>query len=186
MNSPGPLSLFCLWLHRSRGPLTSIARSDSCCSWSSTSRSSSRLHFFFCLSPCRRATGTSQAVPPWYDILLGVAGFIAAGYIALRFVELGTQMFFHPARRSARVGRRDRPLAGGNSPHGRMAARHHRAGLPRLRPAGALDSRHHGGAPTATAAARLLYGLRLQRDPRHAAHGRGDDRDCVHPVRQSC
>ena len=40
--------------------------------------------------------GASQAIPPWYDILLGLAGFASAGYIALRFVDLGTQMFFHP------------------------------------------------------------------------------------------
>lgn len=37
-----------------------------------------------------------RTIPPWYDILAGIAGFAAAGYIALRFVELGTQMFFHP------------------------------------------------------------------------------------------
>ncbi|HEY7458556.1 MAG TPA: TRAP transporter fused permease subunit [Xanthobacteraceae bacterium] len=44
--------------------------------------------------PARR--GFAQAIPPWYDIVLGLAGFGAAGYIALRFVELGTQMFFAP------------------------------------------------------------------------------------------
>jgi TRAP transporter 4TM/12TM fusion protein len=37
-----------------------------------------------------------RAVPPWYDIVAGIAGFLAAGYIAVRFVELGTQMVFHP------------------------------------------------------------------------------------------
>jgi TRAP transporter 4TM/12TM fusion protein len=40
--------------------------------------------------------GGDQRIPPWYDVLLGIAGFCAAGYIALRFVALGTQMFFHP------------------------------------------------------------------------------------------
>jgi TRAP transporter 4TM/12TM fusion protein len=40
--------------------------------------------------------GPRQPVPPWYDIAAGLAGFVAAGYMAVRFVELGTQMFFHP------------------------------------------------------------------------------------------
>jgi TRAP transporter 4TM/12TM fusion protein len=44
--------------------------------------------------PARK--GVSQAIPPWYDIVAGLAGFAAAGYIAARFVTLGTQMFFHP------------------------------------------------------------------------------------------
>ena len=55
-------------------------------------------------------SGTSQAVPPWYDIWLGVAGFAAAGYIALRFVELGTQMFFHPLDGSDSLRRCHRPV----------------------------------------------------------------------------
>jgi TRAP transporter 4TM/12TM fusion protein len=48
----------------------------------------------FLAVPARK--GISQRIPPWYDILAGIAGFCAAGYIALRFVQLGTQMFFHP------------------------------------------------------------------------------------------
>jgi TRAP transporter 4TM/12TM fusion protein len=44
--------------------------------------------------PARRGEG--RAAPPWYDILLGISGFLAAGYIAVRFVDLGTQMFFKP------------------------------------------------------------------------------------------
>jgi TRAP transporter 4TM/12TM fusion protein len=44
--------------------------------------------------PARKGEG--RAAPPWYDILLGIAGFLAAGYIAVRFVDLGTQMFFKP------------------------------------------------------------------------------------------
>jgi TRAP transporter 4TM/12TM fusion protein len=44
--------------------------------------------------PARK--GFSQAIPPWYDIVAGLAGFAAAGYIAARFVTLGTQMFFRP------------------------------------------------------------------------------------------
>jgi TRAP transporter 4TM/12TM fusion protein len=48
--------------------------------------------------------GGSQQIPPWYDILAGVTGFAAAGYIALRFVELGTQMFFHPLDGLAAAG----------------------------------------------------------------------------------
>ncbi|MCC6949790.1 MAG: TRAP transporter fused permease subunit [Bradyrhizobiaceae bacterium] len=38
----------------------------------------------------------SQAVPPWYDVAAGIAGFAASGYISVRFAELGTQMFFAP------------------------------------------------------------------------------------------
>lgn len=48
----------------------------------------------FLAVPARK--GSSQAVPPWYDIVAGLAGFAAAGYIAIRFVALGTQMFFAP------------------------------------------------------------------------------------------
>lgn len=44
--------------------------------------------------PARK--GAKQTVPSWYDIILGIAGFLAAGYIAVRFVDLGTQMFFKP------------------------------------------------------------------------------------------
>jgi len=44
--------------------------------------------------PARK--GAKRDVPPWYDILAGLTGFTAAGYMAVRFVELGTQMFFHP------------------------------------------------------------------------------------------
>ena len=44
--------------------------------------------------PARK--GEKRAVPPWYDILAGIAGGVAAGYMGVRFVELGTQMFFHP------------------------------------------------------------------------------------------
>lgn len=40
--------------------------------------------------------GAERAVPFWYDIVAGLAGFAAAGYIAVRFVDLGTQMFFKP------------------------------------------------------------------------------------------
>lgn len=40
--------------------------------------------------------GTRVGAPPWYDIVLGIAGAIAAGYMSLRFVELGTMMFFAP------------------------------------------------------------------------------------------
>jgi TRAP transporter 4TM/12TM fusion protein len=40
--------------------------------------------------------GRKQSVPPWYDIAAGLVGFAAAGYVAVRFVELGTQMFFAP------------------------------------------------------------------------------------------
>ncbi|HEX5777473.1 MAG TPA: TRAP transporter fused permease subunit [Xanthobacteraceae bacterium] len=40
--------------------------------------------------------GEPRAVPPWYDILAGLTGFAAAGYIAVNFVDLGTQMFFAP------------------------------------------------------------------------------------------
>jgi TRAP transporter 4TM/12TM fusion protein len=40
--------------------------------------------------------GMQRAIPPWYDILAGLAGFASAGYIAVRFVSLGTQMFFAP------------------------------------------------------------------------------------------
>jgi TRAP-type uncharacterized transport system fused permease subunit len=38
----------------------------------------------------------ARNIAPWYDVLAGIAGFIAAGYISVRFVELGTQMFFAP------------------------------------------------------------------------------------------
>jgi TRAP transporter 4TM/12TM fusion protein len=48
----------------------------------------------FLAVPARK--GISQRIPPWYDVLAGIAGLCAAGYIALRFVQLGTQMFFHP------------------------------------------------------------------------------------------
>jgi TRAP transporter 4TM/12TM fusion protein len=44
--------------------------------------------------PARK--GGARPVPPWYDIVLGIAGFVAGGYIAVRFVELGTMMVFHP------------------------------------------------------------------------------------------
>jgi TRAP transporter 4TM/12TM fusion protein len=44
--------------------------------------------------PARK--GEKRDVPPWYDILAGIAGGVAAGYMGVRFVELGTQMFFHP------------------------------------------------------------------------------------------
>jgi len=37
-----------------------------------------------------------RAVPPWYDIVAGIAGFVASAYIGVRFIDLGTQMFFHP------------------------------------------------------------------------------------------
>ncbi len=40
--------------------------------------------------------GEPRTIPPWYDILAGLAGFAAAGYIAVNFVDLGTQMFFAP------------------------------------------------------------------------------------------
>ncbi|HEY8579604.1 MAG TPA: TRAP transporter fused permease subunit [Beijerinckiaceae bacterium] len=40
--------------------------------------------------------GSRVGAPPWYDIVLGLAGLAAAGYMSLRFVELGTQMFFAP------------------------------------------------------------------------------------------
>ena len=40
--------------------------------------------------------GARDGAPPWYDVLAGIAGFVAAGYIAVRFVDLGTQMFFAP------------------------------------------------------------------------------------------
>jgi TRAP transporter 4TM/12TM fusion protein len=48
----------------------------------------------FLAMPARK--GASQEVPPLYDILMGLAGFSAAGYIAVRFVDLGTLMFFAP------------------------------------------------------------------------------------------
>jgi TRAP transporter 4TM/12TM fusion protein len=48
----------------------------------------------FLAVPARR--GRVQSVPPWYDLAAGLAGFAAAGYVAVRFVELGTQMFFAP------------------------------------------------------------------------------------------
>lgn len=48
----------------------------------------------FIAVPARR--GRAQTVPPWYDLLAGAAGFAAAGYIAAKFVDLGTQMFFAP------------------------------------------------------------------------------------------
>jgi TRAP transporter 4TM/12TM fusion protein len=48
----------------------------------------------FIAVPARK--GRTQAVPPWYDLAAGLAGFAAAGYIAVRFVDLGTQMFFAP------------------------------------------------------------------------------------------
>ena len=48
----------------------------------------------FLTVPARK--GERRLVPPWYDIVLGVSGFAAAGYMAVRFVDLGTQMFFHP------------------------------------------------------------------------------------------
>jgi TRAP transporter 4TM/12TM fusion protein len=44
--------------------------------------------------PARRGRG--RPVPPWYDVVAALAGFAAAGYIATRFVQLGTQMFFAP------------------------------------------------------------------------------------------
>jgi TRAP transporter 4TM/12TM fusion protein len=48
----------------------------------------------FLAVPARK--GHTQSVPPWYDLAAGLAGFAAAGYIAVRFVDLGTQMFFAP------------------------------------------------------------------------------------------
>lgn len=41
--------------------------------------------------------GQRTAAPPLYDILLGLAGFAAAMYMSVRFVDLGTMMFFAPA-----------------------------------------------------------------------------------------
>jgi len=48
----------------------------------------------FLAVPARK--GGRHDIPPWYDIVAGIAGFAAAGYIAVRFVQLGTQMFFAP------------------------------------------------------------------------------------------
>lgn len=48
----------------------------------------------FLIYPRRR--GEQQARPPWYDSLAGLAGFLAAGYIAFRFPALGEQMFYRP------------------------------------------------------------------------------------------
>jgi TRAP transporter 4TM/12TM fusion protein len=48
---------------------------------------------FFAI-PARK--GEPRGIPPWYDILAGIAGFAASAYIGLRFVQLGTQMFFTP------------------------------------------------------------------------------------------
>lgn len=48
----------------------------------------------FLIYPLRR--GAEQVRTPWYDLLAGIAGFVAAGYIAIRFPALGEQMFYRP------------------------------------------------------------------------------------------
>ncbi|MBI3436471.1 MAG: TRAP transporter fused permease subunit [Proteobacteria bacterium] len=49
----------------------------------------------FMAVPARR--NAEPGIPPWYDVILGLAGFCAAGYVALRYENLGTMMVFHPA-----------------------------------------------------------------------------------------
>jgi TRAP transporter 4TM/12TM fusion protein len=44
--------------------------------------------------PARR--GPPRARAPWYDVVAGLAGFLSAGYIAVRYPELGELMFVRP------------------------------------------------------------------------------------------